>query len=129
MNERSVLLAALLLLLAAPATIAAAPSAGRTSKASPALLEKGKAAYAASCLVCHGESGKGDGPAGVALNPRPRDFTKEPFKKGEAPEQVFASISEGLPDSTMVAFGHLPEEDRWALAHYVLSLRRSGAGK
>ncbi len=28
-----------------------------------------------TCVPCHGESGTGDGVAGVALNPKPRDFT------------------------------------------------------
>ncbi|MCZ7582047.1 MAG: c-type cytochrome [Deltaproteobacteria bacterium] len=35
---------------------------------------KGKAVYLQYCAACHGESGKGDGPAGAALNPKPRNF-------------------------------------------------------
>jgi mono/diheme cytochrome c family protein len=36
---------------------------------------KGKQIYSQYCVTCHGVSGRGDGPAGVSLNPRPRNFT------------------------------------------------------
>jgi mono/diheme cytochrome c family protein len=44
--------------------------------------KQGKAKYlAVGCDSCHGKSGRGDGPAAVALNPKPPDFcgsTKHP---------------------------------------------------
>jgi mono/diheme cytochrome c family protein len=40
----------------------------------------GKASFNANCSSCHGESGKGDGPVGAALQPPPRDFTTGEFK-------------------------------------------------
>jgi mono/diheme cytochrome c family protein len=36
---------------------------------------KGKAVYAEHCVVCHGLHGKGNGPSGKALDPKPTDFT------------------------------------------------------
>ena len=33
-----------------------------------------------TCWTCHGHSGTGDGPAGAALKPTPRDFTTGDFK-------------------------------------------------
>jgi mono/diheme cytochrome c family protein len=35
----------------------------------------GKQIYVEHCLVCHGIKGKGNGPSGKALNPKPTDFT------------------------------------------------------
>jgi mono/diheme cytochrome c family protein len=38
-------------------------------------LVAGKLIYAQQCVVCHGIKGKGNGPSGKALNPKPTDFT------------------------------------------------------
>ena len=92
-------------------------------KSSPLLIEKGKAAYSANCVICHGENGDGNGVAGAAMNPKPRNFMTEKFKQGTAPKLVFKSISEGLKNTSMTGYGHLTEEDRWGLSYYVLSLR------
>ncbi len=92
-------------------------------KSTPVLLEKGKTSFARNCLACHGETGEGDGPTGKFLMPKPRNFKTEPFKQGEKPDQIFDTISKGVPGSTMVAFATLPEEERWALAYYVLDLK------
>ena len=52
---------------------------------------KGKVIFTTNCASCHGESGKGDGPVGAALNPHPRDFTKAEFK--------FDAAKDGKPGS------------------------------
>ncbi len=92
-------------------------------KSSPAMIEKGKTSYATNCLACHGEKGLGDGPTGQYLNPKPRNFAAEPFKNGNKPEEVFKTLTTGIPGSTMVAFAQLPEEERWALTYYVLEFQ------
>ncbi len=94
------------------------------SKPSPDLMEKGKKAYVTNCVSCHGDLGDGNGPAGQFLKPKPRDFSKEAFKNGDKPEEIFSTITKGLPGTLMVGYAHLPEETRWALAHYVKSLRK-----
>ena len=40
----------------------------------------GKQAFVTNCSSCHGEGGKGDGPVGAVLNPKPRDFSTADFK-------------------------------------------------
>ena len=90
------------------------------------LLEKGKAVFTINCVACHGPKGAGDGAAAVALNPKPRNYATDAFKNGDKPENIFKTLSEGLPGTAMVSFAHLPEQDRWALAYYVLELRAAG---
>ena len=51
--------------------------AGAGAEGDPAA---GEVIFNANCASCHGVSGKGDGPVGLALTPRPRDFTVGEFK-------------------------------------------------
>lgn len=92
-------------------------------KSSPAQIEKGKVLYQQNCVACHGADGKGDGPAAVALTPKPRNFVLgDGWKNGRAPAQVFKTLTHGIPGGSMAAFATLSIEDRWALVHYVESL-------
>jgi cytochrome c551/c552 len=47
------------------------------------------------CVTCHGESGKGDGPASVALNPKPRNYTDKEWQKSVTDEQIKKTITGG----------------------------------
>jgi len=40
----------------------------------------GKLLFETNCASCHGVTGKGDGPVGAALNPKPRDLSVGEFK-------------------------------------------------
>lgn len=104
------------------ATASAAP------KATPELLTKGKTSYATNCAMCHGDKGDADSPAGQAMIPKPRNFLTMKFVNGDKPEQIFDSITKGLPGTTMMAYGHIPEEDRWGLSYYIKSLQKAGKG-
>jgi mono/diheme cytochrome c family protein len=99
------------------------PKKLKAPKVTPELLEQGKQVYAVNCVPCHGEKGDGNGPAAAALTPKPRDFGKEPFKQGELPAEVFVTLTYGVKDTPMVPFAHLSEDERWALSHFVLSLK------
>jgi mono/diheme cytochrome c family protein len=39
-------------------------------------VQAGKTVYVQQCMICHGISGKGNGPSGKKLDPKPTDFTK-----------------------------------------------------
>ena len=56
-------------------------------------------AYNLTCGTCHGEAGDGNGPAGGALNPKPRDFTDAAWWDDEktTDEYVAKVIKEGGP--------------------------------
>lgn len=91
-----------------------------------ALLAEGKAAYegpATGCAACHGRSGEGNGPVAFSLKPPPRNLVKDKFKAGDSVEQIYTTITRGLPETRMVGYPHLDERTRWAIAHYIASLR------
>lgn len=98
--------------------------------------QAGKSVYETNCLSCHGPSGKGDGPVGQALNPRPRDFSRGEFKfdadndgQTGTDADLDAVISKGAAafggSPLMAPWGHLPEKDRANLIAYIRSLKVS----
>lgn len=103
---------------------AASAMAGKAPPSSPELISKGQVSYKTNCAVCHGDNGDGNGPAGASLNPKSRNFITEKYKFGTKPEQVFKTISEGSKNTSMAAFAHLSEDERWALTYYILSLKK-----
>ena len=110
----------------AAAAPAAQPAAGGDPWVSnPDSVAKGEALFQVNCGVCHGPKGLGDGPGGKALNPPPRNMVEGKWKLGGSPFQIFNTITNGSPGTSMASFGHLPETDRWALVHYVQSLTKN----
>jgi mono/diheme cytochrome c family protein len=58
---------------------------------------KGKAAFDQYCVSCHGSSGKGDGSAGAALNPKPKDLSNKAYASGLKDDYLKKLIKEGGP--------------------------------
>jgi high-affinity iron transporter len=86
-------------------------------------LERGRELYAQACATCHGAEGRGDGPAGVGLEPPPSSFRDRQRMLDLSPASLFATISFGIQGTPMVPFAEsFSERDRFALALYVGSL-------
>lgn len=60
-------------------------------------LAAAKQNYDRFCAVCHGKTGKGDGPGGMTLSTHPRDFTDCARMKTMSDETLFTAIKEGGP--------------------------------
>jgi copper transport protein len=58
-----------------PAPVAAADPAASLAALDPAAVTRGKALFSQNCVVCHGPSAKGDGPAAASLKRQPADLT------------------------------------------------------
>jgi cytochrome c oxidase cbb3-type subunit 3 len=57
--------------------------------------EQGKKLYGQFCASCHGQSGKGDGPAAAALNPKPRDHTDKETMSKLSDDELLKVIKNG----------------------------------
>ncbi len=76
------------------------PAAGAAGEISLAVGEK---VVAERCVLCHGASGKGDGPGGAALNPKPRDWTEHGYMETRTDDQLYDVIYNGK--GSMPAWG------------------------
>jgi mono/diheme cytochrome c family protein len=55
----------------------------------------GKIKYDANCVGCHGATGKGDGAAAAALNPKPQDHTDGKIMNALSDKYLFDIIKDG----------------------------------
>jgi len=97
---------------------------GDTHTAPPEIVAAGKALYEGKggCHLCHGISGKGDGPAAHmnAVNP-PSDFTSCAFQKEHKDGELFWIIKYGSPGTGMQSLipALLSEGEGWKVVAYV----------
>ena len=91
--------------------------------ATPKLLARGEVLFKQNCTSCHGDSGRGDGPAVATLNPKPRNFTQpDKWTRGYRITDIFTTVTVGVKGTGMAAFDFVVPADRMALVHYVRSL-------
>ena len=86
-------------------------------------IANGKKLFAAECARCHGTTGYGDGPDGIALDPKPRNFHDEERLNEISAAHAFNTIRLGVEGTGMEAHPQFEDEEVWDLAFYVLSLR------
>lgn len=102
------------------------------------IIEKGAKLYAEMrCNACHGEKGRGDGPAAPSLEDewgfkiRPANLTKGwLFRAGMKPEDIYRTLYTGVSGTPMPSFAEAfenpkeAEEKLWNLAHFIRSILR-----
>ena len=91
--------------------------------------KKGKEKYMENmrCSACHGDSGKGDGPAAFALNPKPRNYTDCAVMSKKSDAELFKVIKEGGPavglSPLMAPFGsQLNDKEVWDVVAFIRSI-------
>jgi mono/diheme cytochrome c family protein len=84
-----------------------------------------------TCFTCHGTSGRGDGPAGVELNPRPRNFTNAHFHELRTDGELFWVIRNGSPGTRMFSYSPsvITEDEAWKVIHYLRTIPTRGPGR
>lgn len=94
-------------------------------------VERGRALFReAGCAACHGDEGRGDGPAAAALRDAdgrpaaPYDLTASPLRRAEGgPRDIVLTLATGLAGTAMPDYSSLPADDLWALAAFVDAIR------
>ena len=84
------------------------------------MIDKGKILFTTNCVSCHGTEGKGDGVAGVNLNPKPRNFhDMNGWTNGPAITMMYKTLHEGITNRGMASYSNFPPEDRLDLMMFI----------
>jgi len=96
----------------------AAVSVRNPIPATPESISRGKNFYQINCLVCHGETGKGDGPVGQEfVDPTPVDLN-DAYTQDQADGQIFFTLTRGRVAMPFYRDALSPEE-RWDVINYL----------
>ncbi|AHG38747.1 cystathionine gamma-synthase [Pseudomonas syringae CC1557] len=83
---------------------------------------RGAPLYAQHCSVCHGDSGAGDGPAGIGLEPAPSDLRDATRLDRLSLYDLYNATGLGIAGTDMPAFAdQLDDRQRWDVATYIAS--------
>jgi mono/diheme cytochrome c family protein len=87
----------------------------------------GKPKYDVNCAGCHGKTGKGDGPAAAALNPKPQDHTDGKIMNSLSDQYLFDIIKKGgisVKKSPIMPANEkkLSDQEIWDVVAYIRSL-------
>jgi mono/diheme cytochrome c family protein len=97
---------------------------GALQAADPA---SGKPVYELRCSPCHGDEGRGDGPAAQAIEPKPRNFRDTEFWKSRTIDQIRTVVREGKPQTLMAGFqGALSDAEIEDVIAYIQSFKPAG---
>lgn len=87
----------------------------------PPKVELGQQVFRSKCLVCHGDTGRGDGPVGVKLVTKPTDLSSPPIR-AQRDTELFQTIAHGK--RVMRGFtGDLEDDEIRALVLYIRTLQ------
>ncbi|MBK8428559.1 MAG: cytochrome c [Lewinellaceae bacterium] len=108
----------------AVATLAPVPAdyAGKTNPLGADAAAAGAEVFKTNCESCHGPLGKGDGPAGAALDPTPKDLSVLQVSAGD--DFLYWRINTGKEGTGMVAWkGTLTDEQIWQVVSFIRTLK------
>jgi mono/diheme cytochrome c family protein len=115
-----------------PAATQSAAKSGATQAAAgaPVSIDRGRTLYKVNCTPCHGDQGKGDGPAAAAYDPKPRNHTDLEYMSKLKDEDIakviqYGGAIKGMP--TMPSNPALKGPDLAAVVAYTRSLSAHGA--
>lgn len=96
--------------------------AGKSNPLGADAASAGAEVFKINCIPCHGEQGHGDGPAGAALNPAPKNLAD--LQTTASDDYLFWRINEGKSGTSMIAWkGVLSDEQIWQVVSFIRTLK------
>ena len=95
---------------------------GKTNPLGADAATAGADVFKTNCEACHGPQGHGDGPAGAALDPKPKNLPD--LAKIVTDDYFFWRINTGKEGTSMVAWkGVLTDEQVWQVVSFIRTLK------
>jgi len=95
---------------------------GRTNPLGADAATAGAEIFKNNCIPCHGAQGHGDGPAGAALDPKPKNLAV--FVPTVGDDYLYWRINAGKEGTSMVAWkGVLSDEQIWQVVSFIRTLK------
>lgn len=96
--------------------------AGKSNPLGASAAVAGAVTFKTDCVQCHGDDGKGDGPASTSLDPRPANLVA--LGREVDDDFLYWRITTGVPGTAMPAWkGILSEQQIWELVAYIRTLK------
>ncbi len=112
--------------LALDAAVRARAPRGKTAPSDASSVERGREAYRAHCLVCHGVPGGEQSSIAAGLNPPVPDLA-EPETQARTDGEIYFLVSGGVRLTGMPGFERsLPEKLRWDVVAFLRALPKLG---
>ncbi len=90
---------------------------------SPEVIKTGRKMFETSCMVCHGQYAKGDGPVAGKMPLKPPPLVSEKVR-GWTDGRIYHVITEG--QGLMGAFAaEVPQKMRWQLVNYIRHMQKN----
>jgi len=108
----------------AVATLAPIPTdfAGKTNPLGSDAATAGADVFKTNCEACHGPQGHGDGPAGAALDPAPKNLAE--LQAQASDDYLFWRINTGKEGTSMVPWkGILSDKQIWQVVSFIRTLK------
>ena len=108
----------------AVSTVAGVPAefAGQTNPLGADAATEGANIFKTDCESCHGPQGHGDGPAGFALDPQPKNLAVLQATAGD--DYLYWRINGGKDGTSMIAWkGVLTNEQIWQVIAFIRTLK------
>jgi len=109
---------------ATPTALATVPAeyAGKTSPLGADAATAGADVFKTNCESCHGPQGHGDGPAGAALDPQPKNLAE--LQTVATDDYLYWRVNTGKEGTSMVAWkGVLTDDQIWQVVAFIRTLK------